>query len=202
MLQNFKKRNGKVVYKRCQNNKGSCPSKHIRKCKKTKIGSCKFHSCCTFHFNYRKGIWVKNKRTCKTSKFCGGSVVHCRRIKLINNCYKSKCLHLQFKNNKNCFKKMFLKSEKKCIPVKITRCKRRHVIGSKCYYDNCCKTIYFNGRTVSRSCTKHNQNCPLTVNESCKKIKNKKGTCVTTRCCRESKREGKVVTNSCYNKKN
>jgi len=66
------------------------------------------------------------------------------------------------------------KKWKKCLPVRINRCIRRRIAGTKCHFDRCCKTIYFNGRTVSRSCTKNNQNCPVTVKETCKKIVGKK----------------------------
>jgi len=64
------------------------------------IGKCKFNSCCLFGFNYRKNIWLKRVRTCRTSKVCKRVVTRCRRIKLINNCYKSRCLTIRY-NSKN-----------------------------------------------------------------------------------------------------
>jgi len=95
------------------------------------------------------------------------------------------------------FQKKCHKSKKKCIPIKTTRCVKRKTKGN-CHFNHCCKTIVYNGKTVSRSCTKVNRVCPITIKEYCnkKQIKN----CVHTRCCKKSTREGKIISKSCYNR--
>jgi len=193
-----KTRNGKLLYNRCQNIKGSCPRQIKRRCAVSKQGNCNIRSCCAYKFNFRKGIWNKLKRSCHTKKKCKNTVSSCRKIKLINNCYKTRCLTLRYKNKKIVSKKC-TKGKKVCLPQKITRCVRRSVLGTKTHFDHCCTTIYFNGRTKSRTCVSKNRFSPTIVKRSCKKLNLKNG-CHKVRCCQISRREGKIVGKSCYNK--
>jgi len=108
------KKNGSIIYRRCEKVRGTCPPKVKSQCRSRKIGSCQHRSCCKFAFSYSKGNWFKLKRTCRTSKKCPGTVVKCRRIKLINNCYKTRCLTTFYKNGKQVGKKCE-KSKKKFV---------------------------------------------------------------------------------------
>jgi len=173
------------------------------KCSNRKIGNCHLKTCCRYSYNTNKGIWRKRERSCKSTKKCRGVIIKiqkCRNIKLINNCYKRRCLTVIFKKNKLISKKC-KKSRKICIPIISTRCVKRRVKGSNCHYHHCCKNTQYKGRTISRSCLSKNKVCPTKVTFKCKTHKVKGKNCSQTKCCKKSIREGKVLANSCYNRR-
>lgn len=167
------RRNGSVIYRRCEKHRGSCPSTIKKRCRIAKIGKCSIKSCCKFRFNSSKGIWSKLKRTCKTIKKCSNKIIRCRRIKLINNCYKVRCFRMRIVKGKVVSKKCE-KSKKICLPRIVTRCVRRNDVKTKCSSLHCCKSIYFGGRVKSRTCVNRQRSCPATTSRFCKKKNVKK----------------------------
>jgi len=75
--------------------------------KETKLELVKLKVVADINSIIEKEYGWKEKEPVKLQKKCNGVITSCRRIKLINNCYKNRCLTTVYKNNKNYFKEVY-----------------------------------------------------------------------------------------------
>jgi len=151
-----KTKNNKIVSRRCENRKSTCPIRIKSKCRTTKKGECDLRTCCQYKYSFKHAVWQRKRRTCKLVRKCNDIVKRCRRIKLVNNCYKNRCKTVKYYNGKVVSRKC-TKGKKICVPKTIQKCTRK-TFNKNCHYDYCCKTITFNGRIKSHTCVKKKNN--------------------------------------------